>query len=118
MIRVSKVGSGGSVIFDVQNINNKDICQSYNKRKKKYKWRYFNYPLHILKQIMKNFLRYPHGSFLIVNHEHPTNPEGLIKFIDSKNIRYTIFYRDKNNLCRADNIEQCKKKARLVFFLE
>ena len=85
MIRVTI--SGGLVIFDIQNVNNKTNSKSNKKRIRKYRFRYLFYPFHFFKQIIKIILHRTDIRWEISLHETPTNPQILTKYFDEREIQ-------------------------------
>ncbi len=116
MIRVTM--PGGLVVFDIQNVNNKANSKSNRKRIRKYNYRYFFYPFHFFKQIVKIILHRTDISWEISLHEIPTDPQILTKYFEEREVQYEILIRNEDeSLSLANNSDSWMMISRLVFLV-
>jgi len=106
----------GLVIFDIQNLNNNIISSSYLKRLSRYNNRFFYYPIHFMKNIVKIFLGRKDISWRIVLHEVPTRPETLYDYFRKSKINYKVMVRNEDDsLGMMNSSDSFVDFSRLVF---
>jgi len=106
----------GLVIFDIQNLNNNIISSSYLKRLSRYNNRFFYYPIHFMKNIVKIFLGRKDISWRIVLHEVPTRPETLYDYFRKSKINYKVMVRNEDDsLGTMNSSDSFVDFSRLVF---
>ncbi len=106
------------VIFDIQNLNNQLISKSYSKNLRRYNNRFYYYPIHFIKNIVKIFLGYPAVSWRVVLHEVPTRPETLYNYFRKSKIDYQVMVRNQDDslsLGIMNSNDQFLDFSRLVF---
>jgi ubiquinone/menaquinone biosynthesis C-methylase UbiE len=116
MMRVTT--PNGFVVFDIQNSENKINSKSHSKRVRKYKYRFFYYPLHLIKQIVKMIIGRTDISWQISLHETPTNPQILTSYFKDKGIKYDVWIKNEDeSLSLIKNDELLKSVSRLIFLI-
>ena len=117
MIRVTI--PNGMIIFDIQNKNNEEVNQNYNKMllaKKNGLKKLFRYAKNILKIILRKGV----PDWTNVVHEVPTCPENVNKYLEKKGIRdYKILVTltKDDDLVDSNKIDSFKKNKKIIFIL-
>jgi ubiquinone/menaquinone biosynthesis C-methylase UbiE len=116
MVRVTK--NGGLVIFDTININNKSILESYNKKKKRYKFRFFYYPLLIIYNIFKIITGKETLVWNFDLHECHIKPEILFEKLDELGLNFRIMARQNDDsLLVLEGRHSFEEFSRLIFII-
>ena len=106
----------GLVIFDIQNLNNNIISSSYLKSLSRYNNRFFYYPIHFMKNIVKIFLGRKDISCRIVLHEVPTKNETLYTYFRKQKINYKVMVnKEDNDLEIMNSSDSFEDFSRLIF---
>ena len=117
MARVTK--NDGVVVFDVININNKSISDSYNRKKNRYRLRFFYYPLLIIYNVYKILTGNKNREWNFDLHEFYTKPEILYEKLEEGGLNFILMARkNDDSLIAIKGRHSFEEFSRLIFVIQ